>query len=102
MMIDIIDDRKEYNKATLIQVLEEARTPDLPVTATYKAILRREKKKIPVYMNSRRDPANGYRLYTGRQIRKILEYEIDFATKRIESKKEGQAKKEAKARKDAK
>jgi DNA-binding transcriptional MerR regulator len=34
---------------------------------------------IKAYIRVRRDPATGYRLYTGRDIRRILEYEMKRA-----------------------
>jgi len=79
MLIDTLDDTRTYLKATLLQCLAEVSTEDRPIPATYKSILRREKQGIKAYTRVRRDPATGYRLYTGRDIRRILEYEIKRA-----------------------
>lgn len=85
MLIDTLDDTKTYLKQTLLQVLQEGSTSELKIAATYKMILRREQKGVKVYLTVRKDPTTGYRMYTGRDIRKILEFEKEFARKRQET-----------------
>lgn len=85
MFLDTLIDHQLYFKATLISCLQEARVElkktnpeikkELPIS--YKMILERERKRIPVYTEVHRDPANGWRMYSGKQIRKIVEYEIN-------------------------
>lgn len=80
MLIETLEDSKTYLKATLLQCLQEAKAKYPKVQATYKTIIKREKMGFDVYSDTRRDPATGYRMYTGLQIRKIVEFEIAKAT----------------------
>lgn len=87
MLLDTLSDQQLYFKSTLLAVLQEAkadlksRNPKLKkeIPISYKSILRREKKKISVYTEVHRDPANGWRMYSGRQIREIVKYETEQA-----------------------
>ena len=89
MFLDTLIDHQLYFKATLISCLQEARVKfkkenpqikkEIPIS--YKMILERERKRVPVYLEAHRDPANGWRMYSGKQIRKIVEYEIDRTKK---------------------
>jgi len=82
MILDTLKDNQIYFKSTLIQVLQEVRAEkNLPIGSSYKTVMRREKQKIPVYLNITRDPTNNWRMYTGKQIRKIVEYELKLKTK---------------------
>jgi len=93
MLIETLEDNKSYLKATLIQCLEEAKASHPGIVTSYKTILKREKKSIPEYMGVRRDPATGYRFYTGLQIRKIILYErqkaVTIITKGTHAKAKG-------------
>lgn len=83
MLLDTLSDQQLYFKSTLLAVLQEAkadlksRNPKLKkeVPISYKSIMRREKKKISVYTEVHRDPTNGWRMYSGKQIRDIVAYE---------------------------
>lgn len=80
MLLDTLTDSQPYLKATLLQCLSEAKANINPkITATYKTVLRRERAGVAVYKDVVRDPATGYRFYTGRSIRKIVQYEIKKA-----------------------
>lgn len=82
MLLDTLSDNQVYFKSTLIQVLQDVRAnQEIAIASSYKTVMRREKKKIPVYVNVVRDPTNGWRMYTGRQIRKIVEYEMNIKRK---------------------
>lgn len=89
MLLDTLSDQQLYFKSTLLAVLQEAkvdlknRKPDLKkeIPTSYKSILRREKKKIEVYITAHRDPINGWRMYSGKQIRDIVNYEMAEAQK---------------------
>lgn len=84
MLLDTLIDTQTYFKSTLVSVLQEAQAkhPDLVIAASYKTIMRREHNRVPEYLEVIRDPTNGWRLYTGFQIRKIIEYELKHAKKR--------------------
>lgn len=83
MLLDTLQDSQTYFKSTLVEVLQEVRAKeDLRIVSSYKSIMRREKQRIQVYCDVVRDPTNGWRMYTGRQIRKIVEYEIEKAKSR--------------------
>ncbi len=79
MLLDTIDDRQVYHKSTLVEILREVKKShnDVAICASYKTIMRRERQKVVVYINVVRDPVNGWRMYTGRQIRKIVEWELE-------------------------
>lgn len=79
MLLDTLDDRQTYHKSTLLEVLKEvkARKRDLPIASSYKTILRRERARIDVYTDVIRDPVNGWRMYTGLHIRKIVQWELE-------------------------
>lgn len=87
MLLDTLNDNQLYFKSTLIAVLQEAkadlktRKPDLKseIPFSYKMILRREKDKVDVYIAVHRDPTNGWRMYSGKQIRDIVAYEVSEA-----------------------
>lgn len=80
MLLETLEDSKTYMKATLLQCLSEAHSQVSDrIPYTYKTVLKREKEGVDVYTAVRRDPATSYRLYTGLQIRKIVEYEINRA-----------------------
>lgn len=80
MLIDTLVDSQTYMKATLIECLVEARSKTgLPVACSYKTIMRREQQGESKYTAPRRDPVNGWRLYTGREIRIIVDHEIEVA-----------------------
>jgi len=70
MLIDTLNDSQQYLKSTLLECLDEQN-----LTSSYKTVQRREKAGIEVYNNISRDPVSGYRMYTGKQIRDIVEYE---------------------------
>lgn len=77
MLLDTLTDKQTYFKSTLLQVLQEVKAEkQLKIASSYKTIMRREKDRVPAYVNVTRDPANGWRMYTGLQIRKIVEYEL--------------------------
>jgi hypothetical protein len=92
MLLDTLNDQQLYFKSTLLAVLQEAkadlksRHPKLKkeIPISYKSILRREKKKISVYTDAHRDPTNGWRMYSGKQIRDIVAYETAEAEKELE------------------
>ena len=87
MLLDTLNDQQLYFKSTLLAVLQEAkadlktRKPDLKseIPFSYKMILRREKDKVDVYIAVHRDPTNGWRMYSGKQIRDIVAYEVSEA-----------------------
>lgn len=81
MLIDTLLDKQIYFKATLKECLIEARESFKlkTIPSDYKTFIRREKAGIKQYLNTRRDPANNWRLYTGKQIKKIVQYEIERA-----------------------
>lgn len=78
MLIDTLHDDQTYFKATLKECLIEAKTTSglkhLP--SDYQTFVRREKAGIKLYLDTRRDPVNNWRMYTGKQIREIVKYEI--------------------------
>lgn len=77
MLLDTIENKKTYFKSTLIKILQEIKeSSKRPIPTSYKTIIRREQMNIPVYRGVRRDPTNGWRIYTGRQIHKIVEWEL--------------------------
>lgn len=77
MLLDTIENKKTYFKSTLIKILQEIKeTSKRSIPTSYKTIIRREQMKIPVYLKIRRDPINGWRIYTGQQIKKIVAYEL--------------------------
>lgn len=83
MLLDTLNDKQTYFKSTLLEVLQETRAnSNLPIASSYKSIMRREKQRVPVYLDVVRDPTNGWRMYTGRQIRRIVEYELKAKEKR--------------------
>lgn len=87
MLIDTLRDDGTYFKATLKECLVEARNKTgKKIPADYKTFVRREKAGIKLYLDTRRDPVNGWRIYTGKQIREIVKFETDRARieKRIE------------------
>lgn len=79
MLIDTLEDRQTYHKSTLLEVLKEVKAShdSLPIASSYKTIMRREHAGVPVYTTVLRDPVNGWRMYTGRQIRKIVAWELE-------------------------
>ncbi len=78
MLLDTLDDRQAYHKSTLLEVLKEvAQETKLPIATSYKTILRRERARVSVYTKVIRDPVNGWRMYTGKHIRKIVEWELN-------------------------
>jgi len=79
MLLDTLDDRQTYHKSTLLEVLKEIKKEhgDAPIASSYKTILRRERSRVSVYTNVVRDPVNGWRMYTGRMIRKIVAWELE-------------------------
>lgn len=83
MLVETLEDTKVYLKATLLQCLIEANelegSTNGKIQHTYKTVLRREKEGIEVYTNVRRDPVTNYRMYTGLNIRQIVEYEMNRA-----------------------
>ena len=79
MLIETLDNKRTYLKATLMKCLKEASSEQSPIPWTYKSILRREKAGIRVYNKVRRDPGTTYRMYTGKLIREIVDYEIHRA-----------------------
>ena len=83
MLLDTLDERQVYHKSTLVEVLKEVKTAheEIPICSSYKTIMRREKQHIAVYTNVVRDPVNGWRMYTGRMIRKIVEWELERKAK---------------------
>lgn len=82
MLLDTLLDNQTYFKSTLIEVLQEVRVKEnLPIASSYKSIMRREKQRVPEYLNVVRDPTNGWRMYTGQQIHKIVEYELNLKRK---------------------
>lgn len=77
MLLETLKDSQTYFKSTLVEVLQEEKAnSNIAIASSYKSIMRREKQRIPVYLEVVRDPTNGWRMYTGRQIRKIVEYEL--------------------------
>lgn len=63
-------------KATLLECLKEARNIyKLPISASYNTIMRRERAGVQEYLDTGRDPINGWRIYTAEQIRAIVQYE---------------------------
>jgi len=82
MLLDTLNDKQTYFKSTLLQVLQEVRANEgLPIASSYKSVMRREKQRVPAYLEVVRDPTNGWRMYTGRQIRKIVEWEVKNKSK---------------------
>jgi len=92
MLLDTLNDQTMYFKSTLLAVLQEARAdlisrrPTLKkkILISYKGIIRREKKKVGIYIAVHRDPVNGWRMYSGKQIRDIVAYETAEAEKASE------------------
>lgn len=83
MLIDTLNDKQTYFKSTLLETLQEARADSgLPIASSYKSILRRERNQVPVYQSVLRDPTNGWRMYTGRQIRNIVQYELKLKARK--------------------
>lgn len=77
MLLETLKENQTYFKSTLLEVLQEVKADTgVAIASSYKSIMRREKQRIPVYLDVVRDPTNGWRMYTGRQIRKIVEYEL--------------------------
>lgn len=70
MLYDTLKTDQSYLKSTLLECLKEQN-----LVSSYKTIQRREKSGIDVYTNVLRDPVSGFRMYTGAQIRQIIEYE---------------------------
>lgn len=84
MLLDTLKENQTYFKSTLLEVLQEVKASnDVAIASSYKSIMRREKQRIPVYLDVVRDPTNGWRMYTGRQIRKIVEYELSAKGSKI-------------------
>lgn len=85
MLIDTLDDRQPYHKSTLLECLKEAKAANenAPICSSYKTIMRRERARVAVYINVVRDPVNGWRMYTGRQIRKIVAWELEQRGKNV-------------------
>ena len=84
MLLDTLKDTQTYFKSTLVEVLQEEKANcNMAIASSYKSIMRREKQRIPVYLDVVRDPTNGWRMYTGRQIRKIVEYELSTKGSKI-------------------
>lgn len=80
MLIDSLKDKQLYMKATLMGCLKEARfRTNLPVSYSYKTILRREAEGVKCYLELHRDPMNMWRMFTGKQIKAIVAYEIERA-----------------------
>ncbi len=80
MLIDSLKDDGTYFKATLIECLKEAKFQyGLKISYSYKTFMRREEQNIAVYIGVGKDPANGWRIYTGSQIKAIVEYEVSRA-----------------------
>ncbi len=79
MLLDTLEDRQTYHKSTLVEVLKEVKTAhdDVIMATSYKTIMRRERARVSVYTDVIRDPVNGWRMYTGRQIRKIVAWELE-------------------------
>lgn len=76
MLLDSLEDNKEYLKSTLLACLAEIKDHNgRKLPSKYLNVLRREKEGVEVYQ-CRRDPTTNYRFYTGRQVRKIIEYEL--------------------------
>lgn len=72
-----IKDDQEYLKGSLVESLKEVRRETgVKIATSYKVVLRREKAGISEYQGVRRDPATGYRMYTGAQIKAIVLYEL--------------------------
>ena len=77
MLVDSLNDRQMYFKATLVSALKEAKERSgLPIACSYKSILRREEDKVSVYLEAKRDPVNEWRMYSGSLIKKIVAYEL--------------------------
>lgn len=76
MLYDTIKDDQHYLKSTLLECLSEQN-----LVSSYKTIQRREKQGVEVYTDVNRDPVSGFRMYTGAQIRRIVEYERARAKK---------------------
>lgn len=82
MLLDTIQDNNQYLRSTLVQVLAEIKqskkhTDQKVVMASCgKTIFRRERAGVKVYLAASRDPRNGWRIYTGKQIKDIVRYEL--------------------------
>lgn len=78
MLLNTLKDEQVYFKSTLIECLQEVKIRSgKPIPTTYKSIQRREKQKIAVYLSIHRDPSNAWRMYTGKQIKDIVAYELE-------------------------
>lgn len=77
-VLSVIKDSKIYFKQTLVNTLRSVREiTGLKIAYSQHSIYRREKAGIPVYVNVRRDTEHGWRLYTGKQIKKIVMWEVE-------------------------
>lgn len=77
-IIESLKDRNKYLVSTLLACLIEARRMhNLPLQASYRTILRRESSDVEVYTKCTRDQVSKFRMYTGSQIKKIIEYEVE-------------------------
>lgn len=84
MLIDTLVESQVYMKATLIECLSEAKgQTGLPIASSYKTIMRREKQGVTHYTQPRRDPVNGWRFYTGHEIRQIVTFETELAKSKL-------------------
>lgn len=82
MLLDTLKDDGTYFKGTLQECLLEAKKQtNLSIKFSYKTILRRERQNVDCYVNVTREPVNNWRMYSGRQIRAIVDYEIARASR---------------------
>lgn len=72
-----LDKKALYTRATLIRCLKQARhATKIPIVYGIRTILRREEDGVRVYNTYTREPETNYKFYTGKQILKIVMYEI--------------------------
>lgn len=77
-ILSVIEDNKIYFKQTLVNILRSVKeVTGLKIAYSQHSIYRREKAGVPVYTLVKRDSEHGWRLYTGKQIKKIVMWEIE-------------------------
>lgn len=77
-LVSVLRDDEIYFKQTLVNVLRSIRKiTGLKIAYSQHTIYRREAAKVPVYINIKRESDNGWRVYTGKQIKKIVAWELE-------------------------
>jgi hypothetical protein len=83
MLLETLQDTHNYMKSTLLSCLQETVGHDgQPLSSSYKTLLRKERKGIEVYKKVHRDPTTNWRMYSGRLIREIVDFELEQSAKK--------------------